>query len=125
MNNSVVSKATNGHRVIPEIDRPMLKADLRKAESDDSLKELGECLDFARRSARWTLDQLAANMPPPPGSEKRDPRQVQRWIDGKERTQVDTVFAVPELRQPFVIALAKLAECDVETTVLIRMKESA
>jgi hypothetical protein len=33
---------------------------------------------------------------------------------------VDAVFAVPELREPFVIALAKLAKCCVETIVTIR-----
>lgn len=90
----------------------MLKADLRKSESADALRELGTCLDDARSAVKWTLDQLAAEL-------KRDPRQVRRWIAGEERTQVDVVFAVPELRKPFVIALAKLAECSVETTVRI------
>lgn len=101
------------------------KADLRKAESEpadtDLAEEIGLCLDYARRFVGWNLDELANRLPPPPGSEKRDPRQVQRWIEGKERTQLDVVFAVDELRAPFVVALAKLApECEIETTVRIR-----
>lgn len=108
---------TARHRVIPETRPRPAKANLRKPESDDSLKELGECLDFARRSVGWTIDELAGKLPPPSGKEKRDAGQVQRWIDGAERTQVDVVFQVEALRQPFVIALAKLAECDVVTTI--------
>ncbi len=110
----------NGHRVLPEKASAMVGAVLRKSDSEDFLAEIGGCLDFARRSVGWTLDQLACELPPPAGKEKRDPRQVQRWIEGDERCQLDVVFAVECLRGPFVIALARLAECDVETTVRIR-----
>ena len=91
----------------------MAKALLPKGESADALKELGECLDEARRVVGWTVDQLAAEL-------HRDSKQVARWMRGEERTQVDAVFQIAVLRQPFVIALAKLAECEIETTVRIR-----
>lgn len=125
MPRSVAESASDRHRVISEIQPKPIKADLRKTESEpvsvDLSAEIGLCLDYARRFVGWTLDQLAGALPPPAGSDKRDPRQVQRWIEGKERTQLDVVFAVEPLRAPFVVALAKLApECDVETTVRIR-----
>jgi hypothetical protein len=93
----------------------MAKADLRLSEKVDFQAEIGGCLDYARRFVGWTLDQLAAEL-------KRDPRQVARWIRGEERTQVDVVFTCEPLRQPFVVALAVLASCDVETTVRIRRR---
>ncbi len=120
MRSSVGQSALGPHRVIPEKADAMAKADLRKAESDDFMAEIGACLDFARRMVGWTLDELAGELPAPAGSDKRDPRQVQRWMEGKERTQLDVVFQVASLRGPFVIALAKLADCEVETTVRIR-----
>ena len=113
MGTSVMNVAAPAPRVIPDVRPRMAKADLRKADSADSLRELGACLDDARAAVKWTLDQLAAEL-------GRDPRQVRRWIAGDERTQVDVVFGVPALRQPFVIALAKLAECDVITTISVR-----
>lgn len=117
---SLPRRSGDAQRVLPEKAEKMAHILLRKAESEDSLKEIGECLEEAKRVVGWNLEELAGHMPPPPGSEKRDPRQVQRWIDGKERTQLDVVFAVRELRKPFVIALAKLAACEIETTVRIR-----
>ncbi len=102
-------------RVIPENRPAMLKADLRKAENVDFLAQIGACLLHARSLLGWTLDRLSVEL-------RRDPRQVSRWERGEERTQVDVVFSVEELRQPFVIALAQLAECEVETTVRIRRR---
>lgn len=107
---SLARRSPEAQRVVSEMRPEMAKAVLRKTESEDSLKEIGECLDYAKREAGWNLEELAAHMPAPKDSEKRDPRQVQRWIDGKERVQMEVVFAVPELRAPFVIALAALAE---------------
>lgn len=105
--------AADRHRVIGEMRPEMLKVDLSKGENVDLKAELGGCLDYARREVNWTVDRLAAEL-------KRDSKQVGRWIRGEERTQVDSVFAVECLRAPFVIALAKLAKCEVETTVRIR-----
>lgn len=125
MASTVAADRQPRHRVIAEIEPAMLRADLRKAESGDLLAEVGGCLDYARREAGWTLDELAGHMPPAPGADKRDSRQVQRWIDGKERTQVDVVFAVPELRGPFVIALARMANEFEEETTLRRKRRTA
>lgn len=90
------------HRVIGEKRPVMAKAVLPKGESADAMREIGGCLDEARREVGWTVDQLAAEL-------QRDSKQVARWMRGEERTQVDTVFAVKELRAPFVEALARLS----------------
>lgn len=90
----------------------MAKAELKSAQRP-LLEDLGQCLDCARRAVGWTVDQLAAEL-------GRDSKQVARWMRGEERTQVDVVFAVPQLRGPFVIALAQLAECEVVTTISVK-----
>lgn len=92
----------------------MAKADLPKSEKREMWPEIGACLDAARRDVGWTVDELAGQL-------QRDSKQVGRWMRGEERTQVDAVFAVEPLRGPFVIALAKLADCcEIETVVRIK-----
>lgn len=113
MNSTVSHDLNQAPRAIGEMRPEMLKADLPKRENRKLLEQIGACLDFARRMVGWTVDQLAAEL-------QRDSKQVGRWIRGEERTQVDAVFGVELLRAPFVIALAQLAQCEVETTVRIR-----
>lgn len=110
---SVAEQPTARHRVIGENRPRMAKAVLPKGENETFLAQIGGCLDYARRDVGWTVDQLA-------GALSRDSKQVGRWIRGEERTQVDAVFAVESLREPFVIALAKLAKMPVEEIVTIR-----
>lgn len=98
------------HRVNGEIERRMAKASLPKGEMAESRADIGGCLDYARREVGWTVDRLAQEL-------KKDPKQVARWIRNEETVQVHAVFGVPELRQPFVIALAQLAGCRIETTI--------
>lgn len=52
-----------------------------------------------------------------------DGAQLNRWIKGTERPQLDTLFAVEMLRQPLAQALAEIAGAEVEVTV--RMRRSA
>ena len=111
MQSSVEREAVVSHRVIPDIRPEMAQAGLRKAETVD----IGACLDHARRVAGWNLDELAHAL-------GKDARQVRRWIDGRERVQMDAVFAVPELRAPFVIALAERSGLDVVTTISVRSR---
>jgi ribosome-binding protein aMBF1 (putative translation factor) len=102
------------HRVIPEKASAMAKAGIRKAENDEIQAEIGGCLDYARREVGWTLDQLAAEL-------GRDPRQIRRWIAGEETLQMHVAWKVQALRQPFVIALAKLAACAIEVVIRARV----
>lgn len=113
MPQTVAAATTTSHRVIAEMRPELLKADLRKTENRRFWPETGACLDEARRVMGWSLDQLA-------GEVGRDARQVRRWIAGEEQTQIAAVFAVEALRQPFVIALARLAQCEVITEIRVR-----
>ena len=113
MKDSLQTAVAARHRVISEMQPEMLKADLRKPENRRFWAETGSCLDEARRVVGWSLDQLA-------GEVGRDARQVRRWMAGEEQTQIAAVFAVEVLRQPFVIALAKLAQCEVITEIRVR-----
>lgn len=121
MEQKVASAMHPSHRVIGETPTRMLKASLPKGETADSLKEIGDCLDFARRAVGWTVDQLAREL-------QRDSKQVARWMRGEERTQLDTVFVVAKLKVPFLIALSRLArdcseyECEEETTLRFRRR---
>lgn len=114
MDMSVASESEPRHRVISERRPEMARASLRSGERVVNAAQIGACLDYARRVVGWSLDQLACEL-------GRDARQVRRWIDGAENAQVHVVFSVPDLREPFVIALAGLAPgCDIVTTISIR-----
>lgn len=49
---------------------------------------------------RLTLKEFAAAL-------GKDERQVQRWIEGKERPQIEAVLAVAKFEGPMLIALAR------------------
>jgi hypothetical protein len=80
----------------------MAKVDLRAAEIDPHRVALGQCIDRARMSCHWNLDQFTAAIG------KQDARQVARWISGAERPHLDALMSVPEFWREFVIELAKL-----------------
>lgn len=111
----IQAKRLAAQSVIADLKPAMLKGQVRKP---DALKEIGECLDFARRSVGWTVDRLARELPPAPGSGTRDPRQVARWIRGEDPTPLAVIFAVQALRAPFTIALARLSGACEESTTL-------
>lgn len=52
----------------------------------------------------------------------RDAHQVGRWINGQERPQMDTLFAVEQLRQPLIQAFSEMAGADVEVTISLRRR---
>jgi len=95
MAETVSSASGRAHRVLSEIGRPaMAKADLRKAEIDEIRAGLGRCVERARQIVGWNLDQLAQRCSTE--QEARDPRQVQRWCQAKERPQFDVLLAIQE-----------------------------
>ena len=112
---------TDRHRLLPEkrhavaeADLRMAKAELRKtekAEHDDWIL-LGKAVERCIYLTALSLKEFA-------GVIDRDERQVARWIHGTERTQVDTIFAVPQFRRSFVVALAEQAGEGVEVTTAI------
>lgn len=98
----------------------MAKADLRNPDQDDAVRTwIGTAINAARLMMGWNLDEFAQAV-------GRDPRQVARWISGKETPQLHAMFAVPAFRGPLVIALAGLSEdIEVTTQIAIRRRRSA
>lgn len=100
--NTVTAPPAAAPLPLPDARPVMLKASLRNADAVDHKSDIGECLASAAHWLGWSLKELAAKL-------DRDERQVARWLTGAERVQVDVVWSVPELRQPFALHLAKLA----------------
>jgi hypothetical protein len=108
---------------MPDLSGPALRvraetptrSGLRKAEIDAWKPRLGDALERAVSLCGWSLKEFA-------GAVDRDPRQCARWMDGSERLQLDAVFAVERLRQPFVQALGELADADVQVTIILRRR---
>ena len=96
----------------------MAKADLRKAEPQPWKAEIGHAIQRAMSLRGWTLKEFAAAV-------ERDPRQCARWIDGSERPQLDVLFAVAELRQPLIVALAEVAGEGVEVQTVVTIRRTA
>jgi hypothetical protein len=103
MPSTVASTAARAHRELSDARAPMAKAGIRNADLDgvevrkadfaDLKAAVGARIEIARLTRGWTLDQLAAHLPPPEGRELRDARQVARWITGEDRAQFDILFA--------------------------------
>lgn len=89
----------------------MAKASSRKLNSDFQA-QIGGSIERARLLVGWTKKELA-------GKVGVDDAQISRWEAGKERPQFDRLWAVPEFRAPFVIALAELANIGVRTVITI------
>ena len=90
-------------------------SDRRKAENERLWVRWGSCIDEVRGAFRLTLKEFAVELG------DRDERQVQRWVEGKERPQIETVLAVERFQGPMLIALARLAHgVEVDTVVHIR-----
>jgi hypothetical protein len=93
------------------------KADIRKADTDAYYASLGRCIEEVRHVYGLTLEQFAHEL-------GKDDRQLARQIAGKERPQLEAVFAVDRFRAPLVIALAKLS-AGVEVVTEIRVRRTA
>jgi hypothetical protein len=103
------------HRLLSEI-RPsrMAKADLMNRDVDWKL-QIGKAI--ARVKGHLSIKEFAKAI-------AREPAQVSRWIDGKERPQFDAIFAVEQFRTPLVLAIAELAH-DVEITTTVTIRRTA
>jgi DNA-binding transcriptional regulator YiaG len=98
----------------------MAKADLRKAEN---WLHIGQAIDRVRSMHHLSLKEFADALST--DDQPRDERQVAKWIEGKERPQLDVVFAVPTFRASVVIALAEMAGADIEVTTHISVRRTA
>ena len=95
----------------------MVKASLRKTETDSFYARIGACLDEVRNVFGLTLKEFAAEL-------GKNESQIRRQIEGKERPQIEAVFLVERFQGPMVIALARLA-AGVEVDTVIHIRRSA
>lgn len=80
---------------------------------------LGGCIAEVQRVHGLTLEQFAYQL-------GMDERQLSRQMSGKERPQLEKVFAIEAFRAPLVIALAKLsAGVQVDTVITLTTRKSA
>lgn len=89
---------------------------LRKAENEHWIVN-GRAIERAKELSGLSLKQFADAL-------KRDERQVAKWFVAAERPQLETVFAVPQLRCPLVIALAEQAGEQIEVVTEIRVRRA-
>ena len=115
MHTTMPDRAAACHHLLAETRPRMVKADLRKAETDGWRKQIGAALQRATSLVGWSLKEFAAAV-------NRDSRQCARWFDGTERPQLDVLFAIEELRQPLVQALAEVAGQNIEVTTVVTMR---
>lgn len=111
MATTVATVAAPRHLLSPETRPRMAKADVRKPEI--WRHRVANAIERTKALSGMNLDQFAEAC-------GRDERQVSRWMDGKERPQLDAIFAAEALRQPLTQALAEMAGAEVEITVRLR-----
>lgn len=82
------------------------------ADDVDWMRAIGAAISEAMRACGWSVKELAAKV-------ERDEAEVSRWLSGVRRPQFDLLFAVEELQEPLVVALARLApeKFSVRTTI--------
>lgn len=108
---------------VDRMSRPrMAKADLLQKETDCWKADIGRALREAVDTLGWSPKEFAAKV-------NRDPSQARRWLEGLERPQLDVLFAIPDLRLPFVVAMARVAQragddIALETTIVIKQRSA-
>lgn len=107
-----MAEQTDGcQRELPDTRPRMIKASIRKADTDAWKQKVGRAIHRAMHLVGWSLKELAAHA-------DRDERQVSRWLAGTERAQIDVLMAVEALRWPLMLSLAELDDKnEVETTI--------
>lgn len=120
MDSSVPDPLVRRQRLLAEkpASRPrMAKAALRNPESACWRLSVGQAIERVQSRSGLSLKEFAAAV-------GRDERQVARWFTGVEHPQLAAIFAVADLRQLLVVALAELAGEGVEVVTEIRVRRA-
>lgn len=98
---------------LPEKSGKPAKAVLPNSEKELTWMDLAWCLEQVRYDARMNHDEFARAL-------KRDPSQVRRMLEAKERPQIEAVWPDERLRRLLIIAMAKRGGgFDVKTTLIV------
>lgn len=100
--------------LLSDITGKMAKASIRKTDTDALYQALGGAMREVMCALGLSLKEFACEL-------AKDEAQVRRQMEGKDRPQLEAVFAVDRYRGPMVIALARLAAgVDVVTEIRVR-----
>jgi len=111
MSSSLHPSPVGRHPVFPDMGRPvMAKADVQTPDVD-WLQAIGRAISHAVSAVGWSHKEAASHI-------AVDDAEFGKWLSGHRRPQLDKLFAVPELRQPLVLAMAELADGVVIETVV-------
>jgi hypothetical protein len=124
MTPSILNTPDPRHLERLDIPRKQAKADLQKVETQWP-EMVGLAIQRCFSLAGVTQKQAAAALEKATNGRVGDAAQVGRWLSGKERPQLDALFAVEEFRQPLVIAFAELAGQAVEVETVVRVRRTA
>jgi hypothetical protein len=83
----------------------------------DWLRAVGGAIQRAVAMVGWSHKEAAARI-------GVDDAEFGKWNNWTRRPQMDRLFAVPELRQPLVVAFAELCGAGVEVTTVVSIKRS-
>ncbi len=90
---------------------------VRKAVAEADLKRLiGGAIERAIVLARLSKQDVAYQMG------YADQSALARWISGAETAQLPKLFKIVALQQTLVVALAEIADCDVQTVITVRKR---
>lgn len=118
MGSSVVQASLPTPILISDKPKKQAKAELktvRKADIDQLWVKWGAAIGEVQSVFRLSLKEFAAELG------DKDERQVQRWIDGSVRPQIETVLAVARFEPAMLIALARnTSGVEVDTVIHVR-----
>jgi hypothetical protein len=107
MGQNTTGRVDASHALSLDIGRPRMAKAVAKNLGIDWRRSVAEALQHAVASTKWS-DKEAAGKVSEACGEKVDPGDFSKWMTGERRPHIDRILAVPELRRPFVIALARL-----------------
>lgn len=117
MNRSLAQPSLPTPLLLSDVNGKMAKASIRKTDTDALYRALGGAMVEVMRASGLTLKEFAAAI-------GKDERQLHRQMEGQDRPQIESVFAIDRFRGPLVIALARLAS-DVDVVTEIRVRRPA
>lgn len=98
---TLLRRATDRHPFSLDIGRPVMAKANVQIQDIDWKQAVGRAIERAVAIAGWTKGEAA-------GKVDVDASEFGKWMTGERRPHLDRLLAIPELRQPLVVALAAL-----------------
>lgn len=94
-------RATDRHPFTLDIGRPVMAKANVQIQDIDWKQAVGRAIEWAVATAGLTKSEAAGKL-------DVDESEFTKWTRGERRPHIDRLLAVPELRQPMLVALARL-----------------